>query len=283
MFETVSVDEALLRGKRVVSYPVLAIIFIPIVLVFALFLKLEFSGWFIAVAIILSIVLGWLYWSIYITKWRLWAFENVRNVHELKKRAVKEKLIWADGSFWERTEIWSPEQKEQWMGLQAKFKQNDIFHNDVLVPAQVEVYYSKFNAAGTLLIGVLLFVVGIYSFISNEMGMVQWILLVVGALLAVMGYRHYNNPNPQLILSNDGVKLADGAFYRWEDIRNEDTKVVSSGKSSKTYFKFMSPDGEQSVEISELDITQARLDHLLRIYRGRSDNRFADTRNFNNA
>jgi hypothetical protein len=40
-----------------------------------------------------------------ITKWRVWAFENVRNVHELKKRAIQEKLISADSSIFEKTEI----------------------------------------------------------------------------------------------------------------------------------------------------------------------------------
>jgi hypothetical protein len=49
-----------------------------------------------------------------ITKWRLWAFENVRNVHELKERAVQAKLIWPDHSIFEKMEIRSASDKERW-------------------------------------------------------------------------------------------------------------------------------------------------------------------------
>src|SRR5688572_28161200 len=103
MNETVSVDQAIAKGHRMVNYPVLIIMFGTLGLCLYLEIQKIFPFWIIPVGFGLAFGLAWLWWSIMITKWRLWAFDNVRNVHELKKRAVREKLIWADNSFFEKT------------------------------------------------------------------------------------------------------------------------------------------------------------------------------------
>jgi hypothetical protein len=82
---------------------------------------------FVVIAAVLGFIMPWFYWSLAITHWRLWAFENVRNVHELKNRAIKKKLIWKDGSFFETTEIRTALQKDHWIRLLEKFNKQDIF------------------------------------------------------------------------------------------------------------------------------------------------------------
>lgn len=52
---------------------------------------------------------GWLWWSLMIPKWRLWAYERVPNIPLLKRLAVAVGLMWPTGSFLERTEIKSKE------------------------------------------------------------------------------------------------------------------------------------------------------------------------------
>ena len=49
--------------------------------------------------------LAWLWWSVSVPKWRLWAYQRVEDVAELKARAVGVGLTWPDGHFIERTEI----------------------------------------------------------------------------------------------------------------------------------------------------------------------------------
>lgn len=44
--------------------------------------------WGVGIVFLFGFVLGWLVWSFMITQWRIWAFGNGRNVHELKKRAI---------------------------------------------------------------------------------------------------------------------------------------------------------------------------------------------------
>lgn len=61
-----------------------------------------------------SIGLGWLYWSIMITKWRIWTFSEIpeSDYPALKKQAITAYLIWPDqASHFTKTEIRSPQEK----------------------------------------------------------------------------------------------------------------------------------------------------------------------------
>ncbi|HTO53054.1 MAG TPA: hypothetical protein VMR50_06665 [Myxococcota bacterium] len=58
---------------------------------------------FIAMGV--GFVLAWLWWSISVPKWRLWAYQRVDDVSELKRSAVQSGLTWPDGSIFARTEI----------------------------------------------------------------------------------------------------------------------------------------------------------------------------------
>jgi len=270
MFETVTVDEALNKAQRNINLPAILFFFIPIGVSIFFTVQYKVSPWVIAAGVVAGILLAWLYWGVMITRWRLWAFENVRNVHELKKRAIKEKLIWPDGSIWQKTEIRSAADKEKWSALQWKFKQDDIFNDDLTVGAETLIYYSKGKAYGEMAFGVAMLGGGIYFYLDN--GTKIWlpiILVVVGVFLLVSGYKHLNNPNPQISLSNEGMATADTEFYSWADIDNEDTVVVSRGKSSTTYLRYNSPKGEVEIDIDELAIAKRKLDALLRLYRGR--------------
>ncbi|MEP7318415.1 MAG: hypothetical protein ABI921_06730 [Panacibacter sp.] len=82
MFETVTVDEAIKKRHRMVTYPVIAIIVILNGFIFYSIFQHSIEGWYSVTGILLSIAIAWLYWSIMITRWRLWAFDNVRNVHD---------------------------------------------------------------------------------------------------------------------------------------------------------------------------------------------------------
>ena len=130
MYETVSVDEAIARGKRILNYPI-AIIQLTIILTcIGLMSFYNPPNWVLLTGALSTFVIPWIYWSFMITKWRIWAFENVRNVHELKQLAIKEKLIWPDGSVFEKTEIRTSAEKEKLNALQSKFKENDVFIDD---------------------------------------------------------------------------------------------------------------------------------------------------------
>lgn len=74
--------------------------------------------WFLPV-FLFAFAGGWLAWSIQVPKWRLWAYERVDDIGELKRLAVAAQLLWPDGHFFERTEIASRQVRERLRALEA--------------------------------------------------------------------------------------------------------------------------------------------------------------------
>jgi len=109
--ETVTIDEAIARGRRIVNWPVRGLLATPAVLYIvgchtlgALVGPQTFD---LAIGLSLGVcfVAAWLWWSFQVPKWRLWAYERVEDIPELKRRAILAQLIWPDGSVFGRTEI----------------------------------------------------------------------------------------------------------------------------------------------------------------------------------
>ena len=273
MYETVSVDDALSRGRRMINIPVPFIMFIPPVLFLLAVIFYDFSGWTILISALAGFVLAWLFWSFMITRWRLWAFDNVRNVHELRARAIKEKLIWPDGKFFEKTEIRTSKDKEKWLSLQEKFSRADIFIDDLTVPNATDIYYSKSKTTGAV-ITILACIGGcVYLLIATD----KYLIGIGGCILFVIYFfielKKVKNKNVQVVLSNDGIQTENVAFNSWSDIKGEDVIAERTGKTVSHYFIYDYPNGTVKVDIADYDTNKRRLEKLLRVYRGRSENK----------
>jgi hypothetical protein len=117
----VSVGKALLVGFLWVTAPVLILIVVGFCgLIYLLLGTLQDIGWREAaragafyLCLLPACALGWLWWSISVPKWRLWALERVEDWPRLKRWAVATGLIWPDktswGRFFSKTEIKSAE------------------------------------------------------------------------------------------------------------------------------------------------------------------------------
>ncbi len=117
--------EAVARAFWTVQIPSYVLLLAPLT-VFIIATKLGYvpsrgAGglkWFFP-AFLLSFVGGWLAWSLLVPKWRLWAYERVHDIAELKRQAVAAQLIWPEGHFFERTEIASPALRARLRELEA--------------------------------------------------------------------------------------------------------------------------------------------------------------------
>ena len=105
MIENVSVDEALNKGRWKLVYLPMIVLFSCVGLSFYIKSQEILDGWIIAVGFIVGFLLSWLVWSYFVVDWKVWAFENVRNVHELQRKAIEQRLIWSEGSWFEKTEF----------------------------------------------------------------------------------------------------------------------------------------------------------------------------------
>ncbi len=70
--------------------------------------------------------LAWLCWSILTPRWRLWAYERVANLDELKRLAVAESVIWPDGHIFERTEIRPSSLRKRLRELETEHAAKDL-------------------------------------------------------------------------------------------------------------------------------------------------------------
>jgi hypothetical protein len=271
MYYPVTVDKALKRGQLTVNVPTAALIIGGLILSTYLGATDIIAPAFMAIGLVLSFILPYLYWSVMITQWRLWAFENVRNVHELKRRAIRGQLIWPDSSFFERTEIRTSAQKAKWLLLQDRFKANDIFEEDYSLPAETGVYFSKKNAIGMLVMGPLFLAGATYFYFAQESDFLIGMMVISAGYVVIKGFKQLKNREPQITLSDDGIETANAPFYSWGDVVNAETKVDHNyiDNSAKTYLKYDSPAGEREIEINEFDINASELDRLISIYRGR--------------
>jgi hypothetical protein len=79
-----------------------------------------------------ALVLSWLAWSVLVPRWRLWAYERVSDLGELKRLAVLSYLIWPEGSVFARTEIASKALRTRLRELERKHARGEV--DGVFVP-----------------------------------------------------------------------------------------------------------------------------------------------------
>src|SRR5689334_10479370 len=100
--QSISVEDAIARGHRLVNYPVWALLAAPAVLTVGFGRRIEeFFGANLASKLevtffVVCFVAAWVWWSFAVPKWRLWAYERVSDITELKRQAVAQKLVWPD-------------------------------------------------------------------------------------------------------------------------------------------------------------------------------------------
>lgn len=276
MFETVSVADAISKGRRQVTVP--TIIIFSASLVIGFFILLYFSLAFIFPFVMLAGPIGALfYYNKAATKWQLWAFDNVRNVHELKQKAVTSGLMKEDvtvpGLFNFGTS--STADKERWLQLQEKFNRPDIFNDDPSIPPETIVYYSKAKKLAWLVIFVPIFCLGIALLFSGIKGtstyVAAFVMILLGGSMIYVFVKDAMNKKPQITLNNEGIGTADSPFYTWDKVSNEKTIVSGSGKARSIYLTYNYPYGSARFHIDGFTVNRSKLNDLLRIYRGRAD------------
>ena len=103
MAEAVGVDAAVRKGLLVVNGPVTFLLIVPAITS----ILVAHRGPIVYTTAGAGFVLAWLWWSLAVPRWRLWAYERVpvADIPQLKRQAVQVGLTWPDGSLFGRTEI----------------------------------------------------------------------------------------------------------------------------------------------------------------------------------
>lgn len=108
MNSKMSVSKAIWFGLLVVNGPVMLLLVGPL-FAFSYFVDhgivSSAYNWVGLLVFLGGFVAAWLWWSVSVPKWRLWAYQRVNEIAALKERAVEVGLTWPDNHVFGRTEI----------------------------------------------------------------------------------------------------------------------------------------------------------------------------------
>lgn len=269
MGENITVSEAISKGKiKLVYLPLFLILVFIGVGVYLKTIEL-IEDWMMAVFAIGGFLLAWLAWSYFVVEWKIWAFENVRNVHELKRKAIQNNLIWKDDSWFNKTEIINYEQKQKLKLLERKFLEKDVYHDDITVPKETLIHYSKAAIAFGIVFGVLFLSVGVYVLMENSKDYYYLFFLGLGLYFFYTSIPKLINNQPQISINSKGIQFYKSSLMEWEFIDNEYVDMRRSGKHVNYYLVFNYRNNHQEYHIDELAITPEKLEQLMRVYRVR--------------
>ncbi|MHA7943714.1 hypothetical protein ACJOV8_011635 [Formosa sp. 3Alg 14/1] len=262
-----TVDKAITRGLLVINPPVMLIMLgIPGI---TLYLSAEKSmpNWSIVISFLLGFGLAWTYWSFAITKWRIWAFENVRNVHELKKSAIENGLIWTDTKWFNKTEIKSEADKLKWKLLLKKFEKEDDYFEDCSLPIRTRVYFSKFKSTYNFILMLICLFTGLFLLLKSDSYIIGTGLSLVGAYLAYKELKPLLNNAAQLIIDNKGIETTASNFKSWAEIKHEEVIMEGAGKTTRFYLIYTYNNGSEKLLLDDFNMSPKDIETALRTYR----------------
>ncbi|MCC8409116.1 hypothetical protein LJ707_09250 [Mucilaginibacter sp. UR6-1] len=287
----ISVDDALAKGRRMLLLPRILMIsglfffLFPLAMIFMALLEgsaFTINIWLACAGIVLFcfiifFYLPFLYWSKTTTRWKLWAFDNVDNVHELRIMAVQANLCPAFGTLMDKLQIQSANERERWRELQGRFDFPEVFKDDPNIPFTTNIFYSKVHLTINILFGLLFVAMGsiiAYLAIKNNW---QLSLKLIAPLIAIaplykifIAFKRMFKKQPELVLENQGLTTIQTGFLNWDQIFNEKVTRTDQGKRGvKFTLSFQHPGGIVHIDISDLDITKSGLERLIRVYKGR--------------
>jgi len=221
------------------------------------------------------VILPFWFWSRRTTRWKLWAFENVKNVHELKQVARRAALYANYGSFLDKITIQTKSEREQWANLQSKFNRTDVFEDDAKVPTETVIYFSigsrliltvVYLAIGTI---ALLITIAAFHPASDKwvaipgIGLMVWMLYLIFTMM-----RDVVQHKPQMVLSDKGIETIKEGLQGWDVIFNE--RITQGNRKDMGWIlRYNHPHGTARIDIGHYTINHKELYHLLKIYRGR--------------
>jgi hypothetical protein len=275
----VSVKQAVSRGRKIVFLPALTI-FIGVPVITNLVLPRPYSIIIPSMVLLVSLLLAAVYRAYAVPRWMLWAFTNVRNVHELKKRAVDAMLIPGESNAGLRKyEKWTENQKREWTQLELRFNQPDEFVDDPTVPAETHVYFSIIKRVLAQPLYIILIIFGALPFFWREVDPYSfkaiWSYLFgllfsgAGIGLTWLNIRQMLNRNAQITMSDEGLTTATEPFHTWAVINDLHVVPRRSGRYRRYYLEYYANNHKVELELDGFNMSRHEIDRYLETYQSR--------------
>lgn len=225
-------------------------------------------------SLFLSIAAFWLFWSISIVPWKVWAYSNVRNVHELKKRAVFTGLIKNDGHLITDTEINLFYSKNTMNEIEKRFLESDTFIFDPKIPDKYEIYTQKVYIKLIIFVNIISLFFIVYTFITQIFEFIELLMILV--MLAFYNiwnfFKLQESPNLLFTLNDQGISSKKHGDFQWELIEYEGISRKGDGKNTRFEITFLYREELISIPLEGIDLGVNKLYKLLFYYKYKSYN-----------
>lgn len=270
------VNKAIRRGRLIVNLPGAILFLIFLVGVPSFILQYTDENWIIITGIVIGFAvgfsLGWIYSGFAVVRWQIWAYENVKNIHELKEKAIHEKIIYPDGHWSEKLNFFfrNYEQRQKLKQLERRFQSEDEYHDDLNVSKETAIYVSKKSIFLLFAFGLFFSGLAGYRYFIQGDTNAKWLSFFI-LICFGLAYNDYRKKEPEILISNAGIKLYKKELMTWDSITNEHIEIERLHDKQNKFLSFYYKDKEQRFRINYLSINMDELEHLLQIYRLRYD------------
>ena len=185
MNKGITVNEAIKTGIWCIKLPIIIIVLGFICFGIYISFIYSFSKYYFILIVFTGIISAFLYSLFIVPKWKIWAFGNVRNVHELKTKAISKKIISTEMDWMSRNEFFFGSDKQKWEEIQKKFLFPDEINANQVIENEISVYNSGFKLIIPIVFYAICFIWSILTIIfdENSRGMGIMFLTIFGLFL----------------------------------------------------------------------------------------------------
>lgn len=244
--KNISVDAALKKGVRWINIPCYTLMFSFFLLFPAIllnFYKDDSNNIFLIIGciscIILAFVSPFIWYSLTVVKYKIWASKNVKDIHRFYNEAISKKII-NDSNFFRKLEIKSKNQRTELNKFYERLGSERVLVRDYNVEIESETLF-KANHNFNVFLYVAFTIFSIYLYFSNYSNNKRSILLIGFVSLGLLIYEVYkkNKYNYILKINRDFIAYKDEEIkIYWKDVLKYDTSVRYSSTSGKFNAKF---------------------------------------------
>ncbi|WP_281637544.1 hypothetical protein [Flavobacterium marginilacus] len=153
------------------------------------------------------------------------------------------------------------------MQIGKMFSQKKIYKDDISVPKETIIYYSR-NKVIFSLVNILGICALVIYLLPKEYFGLLFLGLGYGLYLLYIQINKLRDKAPQIVINDKGIKLKNKNLVPWNKIYGDRIFCQTFGKSPTNYLVF----NKEEIEIDDLTIKSNELEKLLHVYRVRYDN-----------
>ncbi len=265
-YQNIKVSEALRKGKKWLVIPAIFLmlfffIVAPAILIY--FFRNDKNSMILVISgvscILLGIISPFLWYSINVVKYKIWAANNVKDIHRFYNEAQIKNII-NETSFFRKIEIKSTAQKKDLAYLYERLKSKKELIRDINNSIERETIF-KSSLKWNILVFLILILGMFYLYQSGRYNL-KGALIISGILTLLIMYDLYKIYRYKFILKidNELISYKDGkTLIYWKDVVSYFTVPAIQNTSSKLIIKTIKEEHELILE----SFGKIKLDRIL--------------------